>query len=166
MIIAPDAFTTEQGHYTPDVAVDWFPDKTIGTPSPLWIGRTMHLSEDGTWDIAGTKPGTPWKPTSKAAPTIKKALDNVNLDGAEPGYFELIGPKLAGNPHGLDEVELRAHGSGTIEAADLATMPRTSLFAWPAWLERTGLQGVLWTDATGDETRYAAIRRRHFPGLD
>jgi|SRR5690606_34456734 len=159
MILAPDVFTIEQDRYTPTVAIDWFADKTNGTPSPLWTGRTLRYTADQGLEIAGTKPGTPWKPTSKAAPTIKKALSGLDTDDLEPGYYELVGPKLAGNPHGLDDVELRAHGSGIIAENDLDAMPRTSLFAWPAWLERTGLHGVLFTHTDPDGTvHYAAVR--------
>jgi hypothetical protein len=159
MILAPDVFAIEQGRYTPTVAIDWFADKTNGTPSPLWTGRTLRRTPDHGWEIAGTKPGTPWKPTSKAAPTIKKALASLTADDPEPGYYELVGPKLAGNPHGLDDVELRAHGSGLIDQDDLQSMPRTSLFAWPAWLERTGLHGILFTHTDTDGTvHYAAVR--------
>lgn len=162
MITAPDIFTIEEGLYTPEIAVDWFTDPALGTPWPLFIGRTLRYSETKGWEVAGASAGAAWKNLSQAPKTVKAAFEAAEVDKAPAeGYYELVGPKLAGNPHGLDDVLLMRHGHVSF-GADLDGLPRASLYAWPTWLRAHGAQGVLWIDDSGEETRYGAIRLAYF----
>lgn len=43
-----------------------------------------------------------------------------NLDNVEDGTYELVGPKLQGNPYGLSRHELWKHGSVVVEIVDLS----------------------------------------------
>lgn len=165
MIIAPDVFAIEQGAYTPEITVDWFKDPRLGIPMPLFVGRTLRYSAENGWEVAGASAATAWKRLSQAPKTVKAAFDQVDTSGdyyTVEGYYELIGPKLTGNPHGLDEVTLVRHGAGAF-APGITDVPRTSLYAWPAWLAQAGAPGVLWVDDSTGERRYAAVRREYMP---
>lgn len=164
MIIAPDVFAIDQGTYTPEIAVEWFKDPSLGTPTPLFVGRTLRYSEADGWEVAGTSATAAWKPMSQAPKTIKAAFDQVDPPRPVEGYYELVGPKIAANPHGLDEVALVLHGGVTFDAP-IDDMPRTSLYAWPAWLKKHHAHGVLWIDESTGETRYAAVSAQYMPKL-
>lgn len=163
MIIAPDVFTIDRGMYTPEIAVEWFKDPALGTPTPLFTGRTLRYSAENDWEVAGTNATAAWKSLAQAPKTIKSAFAQVDTtDRPREGYYELIGPKIAGNPHGLDEVALVRHG-GVAFGTALDDIPRTSLYAWPAWLKERKTPGVLWIDDSTGDMRYAAVRARHLP---
>lgn len=162
MINAPDVFAIEDGLYVPKIAVEWFADPALGVPKPRLAGRTLRYTTADGWEIAGTTATAAWKPMSQAAKTVKAAFEEALTGEETDGYYELIGPKLAGNPHQLDHVELVRHGSGTFDYS-IDDIPRTSLYAWPKWLRGHGLQGVLWVDDSGPEARYAAVRLEYFP---
>jgi hypothetical protein len=162
MIIAPDVFTIHQGAYTPKIAVDWFNDPTLGNPTPLFIGRTLRYSNADGWEVAGTNPNSPWKKIDQAPKTVKAAFEQADVPEPTDGYYELIGPKLAGNPHGLNEAALIRHGGVTF-GAPIDDIPRTSLYAWPKWLKEHQAQGVLWIDDSTQETRYAVVSAQYLP---
>ena len=163
MIIAPDVFTIDQGTYIPEVAVEWFKDPTLGKPTPLFKGRTLRYSNAEGWEVAGTTATGPWKRIDDAAKTVKAAFDQADTSKAFEGYYELVGPKIAGNPHGLNEPAVIRHG-GVAFVGVLDDFPRTSLYAWPAWLKKHKAQGVLWIDDSTEETRYAVISMEYMPG--
>lgn len=164
MIIAPDAFTIDQGTYTPEIAVEWFKDPALGTPTPLFVGRTMRYSADDGWEVAGTSANSPWKKLDQASKAIKSAFEEAEDVDEVEGYYELVGPKLAGNPHGLDAPALVRHG-GVDFGAPIDDIPRTSLYAWPAWLKKHDALGVLWIDDSTEETRYAVISSEYLPRI-
>lgn len=164
MIIAPDVFTIDQGAYTPEIAVDWFNDPTLGKPTPLFIGRTLRYSADDGWEVAGTSANAPWKKLDQAAKTVKTAFEQADVPEPADGYYELVGPKFAGNPHSRDDVALLRHGSGEF-TGPIDDIPRTSLYAWPRWLHEHGVQGVLWIDDSTEETRYAAVSVEYLPQI-
>lgn len=161
MIIAPDVFEISDGTYTPTVATAWVTQH--GTPSPLYIGRTLRHTTAGGWEVGPATQGAKpiWKSVDKASKAIKRAFDAARVvDDPREGYYELIGPGLAANPHQLDEgtFHLVNHGQGVFDAPP----PRTSLYALQNWIaERNDLQGILWVwrDPESRQTRYAAVRR-------
>lgn len=161
MINAPDVFAIEDGLYVPQIAVEWFNDPMLGVPKPRFAGRTLRYSDADGWEVAGTTATSAWKPMAQAAKTVKAAFEEAHSGQDSEGYYELIGPKLAGNPHQLDHFELIRHDSASFDHS-IDDIPRTSLYAWPKWLRSHGLQGVLWVDDSGPEVRYAAIRMEHF----
>jgi hypothetical protein len=162
MIIAPDVFTIDQGAYTPEIAVDWFNDPRLGKPTPLFVGRTLRYSNDNGWEVAGTTATAAWKSMEQAPKTVKSAFEEADTDGVAEGYYELIGPKVAGNPHGLKSPAVVRHG-GVAFGAPIDDIPRTSLYAWPAWLKKHKAQGVLWIDDSTEETRYAVVSAEYMP---
>lgn len=157
MIHAPDVFEVdEHGRYTPTVAVPWI--ETDGTPTVLHVGKTLRYSTDEGWEVTTAKTTTPdptWKPISKAAKAVKEAFAAAAAaDDPAPGYYELIGPTFAGNPHNLDDFQIVAHGSVPVEG----TPPRSSLYALGPWLEQRGIPGILWMWDTADGRVFAAVR--------
>lgn len=163
MIIAPDIFVIDQGTYTPEVAVEWFKDPKLGKPTPLFVGRTLRYSNADGWEVAGTTANAAWKSMDAAAKTVKTAFEQVDTSNVAEGYYELIGPKISGNPHGLDEPAVVRHG-GVAFGGPTDDIPRTSLYAWPRWLKQHRAQGVLWIDDSTDETRYAVVSMEYMPG--
>lgn len=70
-----------------------------------------------------------------------------------PGTYELVGPKVNGNRHGLEGLMLLPHGGQPIDA------PR-EFFALGEWLAGTdGIEGVVWHHPDG---RMAKIKKRDF----
>lgn len=176
MITAPDVFATDSnGTYTPDVAVDWVAEH--GTPSPLYIGRTLRYLPYAGWEFGPARPGSQevWKPLSDAPKTLRAAFgdpDDVptmatGFDPDAPGYYELIGPKLARNPHGVERPALMRHGwIGDEAATEFTNVPTTSLWALVRnWFSERDYQGILWTwdDGTSEWPRFAAVRRDRLP---
>lgn len=72
------------------------------------------------------------------------------------GTYELIGPKIQGNPYGLTKHQFIAHGSHR-----LAANPRT-FDEIKAFFETTKIEGIVWHHTDG---RMVKIKRRDF-GFD
>jgi len=179
MITAPDVFATDSdGTYTSDVAVDWVAHH--GTPSPLYIGRTLRHIPGTGWEFGPTAADTKqeWKPLAEAPKTLRAAFGDPDdvptmAEGWDPdraAYYELIGPKLAKNPHGLERPHIIRHGLlREEEAADFQNVATTSLWALARnWFPEHNHQGVLWTwdDGNSDFPQFAAVRRDRLPRLE
>lgn len=160
MIIAPDVFEVdEHGHYTPTVARPWV--QTDGVPTVLHVGRTLRFCPEEGWQVTTAKAPTPdpvWKPISKAAKTVKEAFAAADA-GADPapGYYELIGPTLAGNPHQIGDFQIVAHGDVPVQGAP----PRTSLYALGPWIRNASIPGILWSWDAPQGRLFAAVRVEH-----
>ena len=179
MIIAPDVFATDQGGtYTTNIATDWV--AAHGHPSPLYIGRTLRYTPDHGWEYGPAKADSKltWKALDTAPKTLRNAIGDVGdlatrASGFLPdraAHYELIGPKIAGNPHGLDQPAIIRHGmTSSDEAADFTGVATTSLWALVrTWFPRHPYQGILWTweDKDSDWPHYAAVRRSRLPRLE
>lgn len=76
----------------------------------------------------------------------------------KPGTYELCGPKINGNPEGLDTHQLIPHGSETADdIPDMRTVPREQAFEmlktlFAGYKER-GIEGVVWWGADGKRTK-------------
>lgn len=164
MITAPDVFEVADGVYTPTVAVDWVAHN--GEAAVLHVGRTLRYSAADGWEVGPQSPSAKpvWKAIDKAPKTIKRAFDAATPaeDPAE-GYYELIGPGLAGNPHskGDGEFAIVRHGVTFFEEQP----PRTSLYALAKWIKSYEVPGILWRWAApgGDAPQFAAVRAELLP---
>ena len=98
LIIAPDVFTIDHGTYTPEVAVEWFKDPTLGKPAPLFKGRTLRYSSntDG-WEVAGAIATSAWKHIDDAAKPSRPRRP-ADTSKASEGYYELVSPKSPETP--------------------------------------------------------------------
>jgi hypothetical protein len=164
MIIAPDVFEIESGAYTPTLHTPWIAHH--GVASTLYVGRTLRYTKASGWEVgpASITAKTTWKSIDKSAKAIKEAFDTAEVpkDPAED-YYELIGPGLAGNPHGKDEGQFALIRAG--ELTLVPQPPRTSLYALADWLDHNGVPGLLWrwNEEGTDEPHLAAVRRELLP---
>jgi hypothetical protein len=76
------------------------------------------------------------------------------------GTYELVGPKINGNPDGFSTHRLIKHGWATnpVELADLDTCPR-EYHALGAWLLDRPYEGVVWHHPDG---RMAKLKKRDY----
>lgn len=83
----------------------------------------------------------------------REALARLDATHTEDGTYELIGPKIQGNPYDLSAHELVRHG-----ATKLDDVP-TDFDGLRAWLEANNVEGIVWWHPDG---RKAKIKRRDF----
>lgn len=81
-----------------------------------------------------------------------KALDNATTV-LEDGTYELVGPKINGNPYNLTELKLVKHGSEVVD------MPDRSFEGIKATLERLNGEGVVFYHPNGE--MYKIRRKDH-----
>jgi hypothetical protein len=146
-----------------------------GVPTRKYDGTCVMLDpEDGWYARREVKPGkTPpdgwfpvdydettgksvgWEPVG-SSPFVKFFDEAVKeLPVRKPGTYELIGPKINGNPEGVGAHRLVPHAD-----AEVLDTPRT--FAELAeWLAARPYEGVVWHHPDG---RMAKLKRRDFPG--
>ena len=97
------------------------------------------------------------------AKMFKEAAEGKEL---KPGTYELCGPKINGNPEGLEKSELLAHGSEeATELPDMRSMPREEAYKrletiFAGYKER-GIEGVVWW---GENGKRAKLRVKDFFG--
>ncbi|MBO2457045.1 hypothetical protein [Actinomadura violacea] len=123
-----------------------------GRPAPPGF---VPLSED---PATGKTIG--WEPAEQSAfwKHLRAALDAAGGDGRAPGTYELIGPKINGNPEGAAEHTLVPHG-----ADDLGEVPRDH-DGLAAWLHAHPYEGIVfWRDPADPACAKAKIKRRDFP---
>ena len=91
-----------------------------------------------------------WRPVGDGP---EDAYHREAFAGQEPdGTYELCGPKIQGNPEGLERHVLIPHGQHPVAA------PRT-FDELKVWLETAGIEGVVWWHPDG---RKVKIKRRDF----
>lgn len=79
------------------------------------------------------------------------------------GTYELIGPKIQGNPHGFTAHVLIQHGFTPIDiAADLKLAPRV-FDGLREWFRGREHEGIVWHHPDG---RMAKIKKRDFPAKE
>ena len=84
--------------------------------------------------------------------------DGGDGGGLAPGTYELIGPKINGNPEGAERHTLVPHG-----ADDLGDVPRDR-DGLAAWLHAHPYEGIVfWRDPSDPACDKAKIKRRDFP---
>lgn len=121
-----------------------FDAKKGKTPPEGW-----RPCEDEADPVTGHWPG--WVEVDSEDPACKWHVEAMR-DDLPDGTFELVGPKIQGNPHGLDRHELWRHGSVEVE------VERTKE-AILAWLEANVCEGLVFHHPNGS---MAKIRRKDF----
>jgi len=81
-----------------------------------------------------------------------KWFRSASTDGLADGTYELVGPKVQGNPYQLADHEFRRHGSVRVDA------PRT-FSALKAFLAAHPIEGIVWHHPDG---RMVKIKSRDF----
>lgn len=112
--------------------------------------------------VTGHWPG--WLPVSETEPSDKwhrEAFGYVHSI-IDDGTFELVGPKVQGNPYKLSRHSLVRHGNPLVlpdhSVADLKNVPRT-YDALKAWFADHVIEGVVWHHPDG---RMVKIKRKDF----
>lgn len=93
------------------------------------------------WVLVGNGPDDRWHREAFAAAGV-----------IQDGTYELCGPKIQGNPEGLDAHRLIRHGSVVVDA------PRT-YDELMEWLSKTNIEGVVWHHQDG---RMVKIKAKDF----
>jgi len=165
----------DRAHVTRDVnpAAAWVLDGH-GTPTRKYDGTAVMLDEhDNWWARREVKPGkTPppnfqaidhddttgktvgWEPIEQS-PFVKfhtEALASTSTAQFSPGTFELVGPKIQGNPEQFAHHELVRHGVFVLDA------PR-DYDGLKTWLLAHDYEGIVWHHPDG---RMAKLKRRDF----
>lgn len=108
-------------------------------------------------EVTGKSVG--WEPIEQSA-FVKfhaDAVDHAQTTAFPPGTYELIGPKVNGNPEKLNRHVLVAHA-----AAGVLEVPR-DFDGLAAELSGFPYEGVVWHHPDG---RMAKLKRRDFPAAD
>jgi hypothetical protein len=117
-----------------------------GEPDPV-TGRVQG------WVPVGDGPEDRWHREA-----FERFVSDRLVGARDDGTYELIGPKVQGNPYGLDRHELRRHGAERLdwlEATDFETLK--ALLA-----KSPGMEGIVWHHPDG---RMVKIKARDF-GID
>jgi len=125
--------------------------KPGNTPPPEW----QEVDAD---EVTGKRVG--WEPIEQSS--YAKVFTTVDkpVDAAPGETFELVGPKVNGNPHGFPDHRLVRHG------ADVATdLPGDydGLRSWLAAVVDGSTEGIVWHHPDG---RRAKLKVRDFPVTD
>ena len=147
-----------------------------GVPTRKYDGTCVMLDEDGDWWARReVKPGKISPPDFVALETDDETGKTVGWEPVEQsgfarwhtdalgnpyerrpvGTYELVGPKVNGNPEGIGGHELIRHADAEI----LADAPR-DFDGLAAWLHAHPYEGIVWHHPDG---RMAKIKKRDFP---
>ncbi len=166
--------------YNPDCF--WVRDGE-GTPTRKYDGTCVMLDSDGKWwarrevkrgknppanyqplsvdSVTGKTMG--WEPIERSA-FAKYHAECVLADYPDllfPGTYELIGPKINGNPEGAHKHVLIPHQYATLLAGCPRNFDGLSVYL-PERAARFNCEGVVWHHPDG---RMAKLKARDFPPL-
>lgn len=120
-----------------------------------------HFEAISTDETTGKTVG--WEPIEQSgfAKFHAEAVENVKRDGYTfaPHTYELIGPKINGNPEGEDKHWLVAHGLD-IHTAEPLVLTFEGLRERMAYLGEGGIEGIVWHHPDG---RMVKLKARDFP---
>lgn len=151
-----------------------------GMATVKWDGTCVRLDEDGAWwarrEVKRGKTDPPnfvlieedpetgkrmgWEPVEQSgfAKWHADALDVGRV--LLPGTYELLGPRVNGNPDGFEAHVLMEHGWAPLRIReDVKTAPR-DYDGLAAWLADRPYEGIVWHHADG---LMAKIKVRDFP---
>ena len=175
----PTIFVRDFSQKGAPITTEWHPDALwvrdgLGTPTVKWDGTACLWDGTLLWKRREVKAGDPipagfrvsgvddetgkqvgWLPVDQSpndqwhrdALANDRFMHHINMDGT----YELIGPKVNGNKHGLVDHWLVRHGDGQHAGA-----PRT-YDAIKEWLTANKTEGIVWHHPDG---RMAKIKRR------
>jgi hypothetical protein len=155
-----------------------------GVATRKYDGTCVMLGEDGNWwarrevkpgktappnyvpvetdDTTGKTVG--WEPIGQSAfaKFHAEAIDHERFTGRgsrdggwKPGTYELLGPKINGNPENIEVHWLLRHGDATV----LPDSPR-DFEGMSKWVPASGFEGIVWHHKDG---RMAKLKARDFP---
>lgn len=172
-------FTNDNGRYVlPEVTpgCEWVLCG-VGVATRKWDGTCVLAREDGTFaarrevkagktepegfvaiehdDTTGKTVG--WEPAEQSG--FAKYIAEATLGRQfEPGTYELVGPKVNGNPDGFPQHQLVRHGG-----AHCDDVPRDFEGLRAYLLARPAIEGlVFWRDPADQDAGMVKIKRRDF----
>jgi hypothetical protein len=123
--------------------------KSIQIPPQGWIAAQEPDP------VTGHHPG--WLPVSELNPSDKWHRESVRnafrSTGLRDGTYELVGPKIQGNPEKFEDHRLIPHGSHP-----LRDVPRT-FEALKEWFKTQDIEGIVWHHLDG---RMVKIKKKDF----
>ena len=117
------------------------------SPPNGWFPAEPCPDKSGTYHWFG------WLPVSESNPADKWHIESYKDKTLEDGTYELVGPKIQGNPYYLDTHELWKHGSMVIENVPFA------FSELEVFLDNHKIEGIVWHHKDG---RMAKIKRTDF----
>ncbi|GGZ23710.1 hypothetical protein GCM10010387_16150 [Streptomyces inusitatus] len=151
-----------------------------GTPTRKWDGVCVMLDATGAWwarrEVKAEKTPPPnyllistdeatgkrmgWEPIAQASWKKIHAEAVDGLASESPGTYELVGPRVNGNPDGYDTHVLLPHGWAPLSVrTDCDTAPR-DYDGLRQWLHARPYEGIVWHHPDG---RMAKIKAKDFP---
>lgn len=133
----------------------------VAEDGSLWARREIKAGKDAPpgWRAVQFDPETGktvgWEPAERSS--FAKYIAEAAADGP-PGTYELIGPKVNGNPDGMAVHVLVPHGQKFLHVPD-----RTfdGLAEWTA--EHPGVEGIVfWREPGNPDAGMVKIKRRDF----
>jgi hypothetical protein len=151
-----------------------------GVATVKWDGTCVKLDEEGQWwarrEVKRGKADPPnfvlveedretgkrmgWEPVAQSGFARWHAEVLERGEQFRPGTYELLGPKVNGNPDGFEAHVLMSHGWAPLSLReDARTAPR-DYDGLAAWLRHRDVEGLVFHHPDG---RMAKIKRRDFP---
>ena len=116
------------------------------TPPPNYVPVT-------TDEVTGKTMG--WEPIAQSS--FAKAFAETECAGFQPGTYELVGPKVNGNPEGFDSHALVRHADAETFGATGVPRSYADLAKLVQALGRQGWEGLVWHHPDG---RMAKLKAR------
>jgi len=120
------------------------------TAPPGFIPAQDPDSETGHWPgwvPIGPESGDKW---------LREAVCEFTFPGDVGATYEAVGPKIQGNPYGLEEHKLLRHGEAKLE---MDPPPRTFAGLKEYFEQQPELEGIVWHHPDG---RMVKIKRKDF----
>ncbi|MDQ0791993.1 DUF5565 family protein [Streptomyces sp. B1I3] len=140
-----------------DQSGEWWARREVKrgkTPHP----RYVTISTD---DETGKTVG--WEPVAQSSFAKFHAEALANVGPTSPGTYELLGPKINGNPDDYADHILIPHGWSILSIRqDFATAPR-DYDGLREWLQARPYEGIVWHHPDG---RMVKIKGKDFPRQD
>lgn len=159
-----------------------------GVPTRKYDGTCVMLDENGRWwarrEVKRGKTPPPnympverdettqkivgWEPVGQSpfAKFHAEALEPLTKFGAligqsvKPGTYELVGPKINGNPEGASSHRLESHANAELLGGWDEVTFETLREHLTSWIAAEGIEGIVWHHPDG---RMAKLKVRDFP---
>lgn len=131
----------------------WWARREVKKDKPEPAGFVALETDEETGKTVGWEPAES-SPSAKYHAEARTAGDGELLDGWPAGTYELIGPKVNGNPEGASVHLLVAHA-----AAEPLRDALRDFDGLAAWLHAHSYEGIVWRHPDG---RMAKIKKRDF----
>jgi hypothetical protein len=126
----------------------WWARREVKQGKPFPPGYIDVETDPNTGKTVG------WEPIEQSS--FAKAFDTVANRPSAPGTYELVGPKVQGNPERFAEHELVPHGAFALDLGG-----ELGYDALAAWLDAHDYEGIVWHHPDG---RMAKLKKRDFAG--